>query len=327
MIKKISHTEEKILRELEKDSRVHFTQIGKKLRRSQQQISNSIITLANRGVVKGFYPIIDYSILDTISFCVYFKVNYSSNEIFNRLIKTLIKNSHTSYIATCTGRFDLICTFLAQNPSQFNKVLHEIIEKYPDELPYYNVLTRIVSRYFGRKYLFKSISYPKEIIFGGDREPKILDTFDLNVLNEISEDARKSTVVIANTFSVTPKTVISHIKKLEKKGLIAGYKVILDPRLYKFSPRKILIKYHNISSVLEEKLIRFLKFHPNVTALSKTLGEWDIEIEIETKNTEEFRIFEIELRQKFIALIQTIESFSIYETLKINHFPRFLLHQ
>ena len=87
----------------------------------------------------------------------------------------------------------------------------------------------------------------------------------------------------------------------------------------------LLIKYHNISSELENKLISYLKMHPNVVSAVKTLGEWDIEVEIEVEERTELRKIEMEIRQKFALLIQQIEGISIYQVYKKNFFPRFLI--
>jgi len=57
----------------------------------------------------------------------------------------------------------------------------------------------------------------------------------------------------------------------------------------------------------------------------KTLGNWDIEISIEGKDTMELRNIEMEIRQKFVTLIQEVETIPIYTTYKKNLFPRFLL--
>ena len=41
----------------------------------------------------------------------------------------------------------------------------------------------------------------------------------------------------------------------------------------------------------------------------------------------DFRKVEMEIRQRFAALIQEIESVPVYRTYKINYFPRFLIEK
>ena len=86
-----------------------------------------------------------------------------------------------------------------------------------------------------------------------------------------------------------------------------------------------LRRYHNVSANLENKLILYLKTHPNVIEVVKTLGEWDIEIHLEAPSSIDLRKIEMEIRQKFGLLIQRIETVPLYKTYKLNYFPSFLL--
>ena len=87
----------------------------------------------------------------------------------------------------------------------------------------------------------------------------------------------------------------------------------------------MIIKYHNVSSEVENELVDYLKTHPNIVGVVKTLGEWDLEIEIEADNEKELRRIEMKIRQEFALLIQQIESIPLYRSYKKNFFPRFLI--
>ncbi|MBW2992136.1 Lrp/AsnC family transcriptional regulator [Candidatus Woesearchaeota archaeon] len=319
-------TEKLILSRLELNSRSPFSHFSGKIRKSQQLVSYTVASLIKKGIIRGFYTLIDYSKLNVLNFRVYFKLNYINKEKFDELTRFLVSDPHTSWVCACGGRYDLICTFLALNPSQFNKTLRRIMEEFPEQLQNYVVLTTIVNHDFGRKYLFRETSmiHP-HIIFGGDRMPEDIDDIDMKILDELSDDARKNSAVISNRISFTPKSVIHRIKKLRKRNMIKGFKPVIDPESMGYTTDLLLIKYHNISVGLEDKLIAYLKAHPNIVSLVKTLGMWDLEIRIETKNLIEFRRIEMELRQKFKSVIQQIESIPLYNSFKINYFPRFLM--
>jgi DNA-binding Lrp family transcriptional regulator len=267
-----------------------------------------------------------YSTLDIISVRVYLRINHVKENSLKELIKYLISRKDTSWISTIGGNYDLICTFFAYNASQFNKNLREIISKFPQLIKEFTILTTIVIRNFDRTYLAKSI-ISNERFIGGDRKPEKIDKIDTILLNLISENARASSVQLARKLSITPKTVISRIKELEKKEIITGYKTHIEIRNMNYISKLLLIKYHNISVELEINLINFLKYHQNVISVVKTLGEWDLEITIEAKDTKDFRKIEIEIREKYSTLIQNIKSLPLYENLKKNFFPKFILEE
>lgn len=56
-----------------------------------------------------------------------------------------------------------------------------------------------------------------------------LSDIELKLLRLLSQNARAPTRSIANLMNVTEATVRYHIKKLEEKGIIKGYSVIIDP--------------------------------------------------------------------------------------------------
>lgn len=317
--------ERNILARLEEDGRTQFSAIGKRLRRSQQQVSYVVNGLVERGAVQSFYTIIDYAKLNLLHFRVYFHITYLNEKKFQSLIEELVLEPSTCWVATCGGSHDLICTFLAANPSRFNKTLHAIMERFPDQLGNYTVLTTVVNRHAGRKYLFREPGALKEIIFGGDREPLPLDEGDLRLLHGISVDARKSSVKLAAEIGVTPKTVIERLKRLAERKLILGYKPRLDPDAAGLITALLLVRYHNISSETEKELISYLTAHPNVVSAVKTLGEWDLEIEIEAFEQRELRRIEMEIRQRFVQLIQQIANIPLYRCFKKQYFPDFLL--
>lgn len=319
MLKKI---EEKILKKLELDSRTPFSKIGKQLMTSEQRVSYIVKSLKKRKIIQSFHTIIDYSRFNLLSFRVFFKINYITEKKHNELIDFLVKHPNSYEILSCGGRYDLICNFLAHNPSQFNKLLKSIMEKYPDQLQNYEVLTTIVIRNFGKKFLFNQEEIiPKQMIIGGDRMPLKIQHIDKKILSEIATDARKSSVQIAGKLNISPKTVISRIKNLKKQKIILGYRPLINIGYLNYF---LLIRYHNVSKELEQKFIEFLKIHPKINLLTKTVGSWDLEIEVEVKDLKEFRKIERKIRQRFAVLIQKIESIPIYALHKRTFFPEFL---
>ena len=153
---KLKKMEKALLEELETNARRPFSTIGKKIRSSQQHVSYAVNSMIKKGIIQKFYTLIDYSKLDVLKFRVYFRINYIDEEKLKELFDYLSLEPHTSGVFACGGKFDIICTFFTSNPSQFNKTLRKIMEKFPVQLQNYTVLTTIVNREFGRKYLFKN---------------------------------------------------------------------------------------------------------------------------------------------------------------------------
>lgn len=323
----LNSTERSVLNLLNSNSRLSFSQIGLKIKKSQQLVSSTVKTLTDKKIINNYYTLIDYSRLGVLNFRVYFKLSYIDKNRVEKFIDYLTNYPHTSWLVNCGGKFDLICSFYALNPSQFYKYLKQIIMKFPKLIKEYTLLTTIVMRLFKSEVSSNTNTYSKEIIIGGDRNIIVLKDVDLSILNLLSENARISSVDIGNKLNLTPKTIISHIKKLETKKIISGYTTQIEPKQMSGNLIILLIKYRNTFVRLEQKFIDYLRTQPDVTRITKTLGEWDLEIILNVEDKERFRNIELEIKEKFASLIYDIQNITIYEERKINFFPKIILEK
>ena len=58
----------------------------------------------------------------------------------------------------------------------------------------------------------------------------ILDAVDLKILQKLQRDARASFKKIAGEIGVSEATVFVRVKKLQRNGVIKGFKAIVDPK-------------------------------------------------------------------------------------------------
>jgi len=308
-----------LLFELDRNYRNPYSKIARKIRMSQQLVNYKVKAMVENGSIMGNYPLIDYSRLGYLNFHVYFKVNYVSRERFAELVGDLKKHESIISIMEADGRHDLMTVFAAKNPSAFNKMLREVISSNPKQLKKCMVLTSVVEHHFPKNYLVNRMKI-NDVVTGGDREQAEIDDTDKKIMKALVEN-RKNVVEISQASGVSPQTVISHLKQLEKKEVIKGYRMILDMKKLGFIENKILIKFHTISVDRENQLSDFCKAHQNITEFVKTFGEWDMEITVETKTKEEFRNIFIALREKFSDVIADFDNFTVVRTYKKQMMP------
>jgi Lrp/AsnC family transcriptional regulator, leucine-responsive regulatory protein len=56
-----------------------------------------------------------------------------------------------------------------------------------------------------------------------------LDPTDERILRELSRDARGSNVALAARIGLSPSACLRRVQDLERRGVIAGYRAVLDP--------------------------------------------------------------------------------------------------
>jgi hypothetical protein len=84
---------------------------------------------------------------------------------------------------------------------------------------------------------------------------------------------------------------------------------------------KLCIKLKDYNEKNLEELIDFFKINPHVIHLIKSLGSWELEIELEENNINNIYNYTKELKDKFAKVIKQIELVTITKELKLDFFP------
>lgn len=316
----------KLLAELENNARQTLSQIAKKLSTSQQVISYRIKSLESRRIVGGYYTLINITNLGYESYRTMIRLTNINNQKNTEIISYLTKHPNVLWLVECGGRWDLLINFMARNLIQYNNILRDFKNKFPQQIQNYDILMTVEMIYFGRGYFIKkSREIKKPLYFGREFKPAKVDKVDLQILNLISEKARLNSVEIAKKIGISPNTVILRIKNMEKNGLIQGFKPLIHLENTPFSGYKALVKFQNITENVEKDIICFLRNDVNVVAVLKLVGGWDFEIEFEIDSKERMLEITRNFRDKFKEVIKEFEVIPLFHEYKYNFFPRDLI--
>ena len=162
----------------------------------------------------------------------------------------------------------------------------------------------------------------KELLdFGGSPEKVKIDETDHKILKAISVNARISSPELAEKTGLTTDVVRYRVNRLEKEEIIQAFRVWIDLDLIGYKFYKVLVNLQNHDEESLKKLISFCKSHKNVVYILKTLGGWDMEIEIEVRDVKDFHDFVIQLRNNFQSIIKEYQPLMIFRDYKIDYYP------
>jgi DNA-binding Lrp family transcriptional regulator len=314
-----------LLAELDENARRSASLLAARTKMSQQLVGYKIKKLLRDRVIWNFYTQVDYAKLGYLRFSAHFKILYISKEHVRKLIGHFIHHPSVVGVEECGGRWDLVVTFMAPNPSHFNKVLREIMYQFPRQLRECTVLTTVVIHEFARKYLPKKRKPEEERrakIVGGDREYLELDEIDRKLIHALLDNARISAMETGRQVGRTAKAVIQRRKRLIKLHIIKGYRPLLSLRKLGYGQHHVLIRYHNLSKDAEESILEYCRMSPYVVRLTKTLGEYNLWLDLETKSPEEFRSVCVELRERYEDIIQDFETYPVYRVYRRSYLPQ-----
>ena len=112
-----------------------------------------------------------------------------------------------------------------------------------------------------------------------------IDGIDKKILRALMEDARTPVLEIARNVGISGAAIHQRLKKLEKSGLLAGSKFVINPKVLGYTTMAFVGVYLD-KAVSNPEAVKQLQRVPEVIECHYTTGEWSIFIKILSKDNE-----------------------------------------
>jgi len=112
-----------------------------------------------------------------------------------------------------------------------------------------------------------------------------IDGIDKKILRALMADARTPILEIARNVGISGAAIHQRLKKLEKSGLLAGSKFVINPKVLGYTTMAFVGVFLD-KAVSNPEAVKQLKRIPEVIECHYTTGNWSIFIKILTKNNE-----------------------------------------
>lgn len=316
----IDKIDRKILVELEFNARMQLTMLGKKIRLSPQRIKYRLDNLVNKGVIRQFVPLINVANLGYEYYRIYFRYEDVNEDKEQEIIEYFVNHDNVYWVVSMMGRWDLQILILARNMLHFHKLYNEIIEKFGNHLRQ-NVTSVSITNYHQRRTYLLNKNSEMQYSYGGEPIIKKIDKIDKKIIEKLNQNARMSIVDIAHSAGLTPKAVIYRIKRLEKENIIQTYRAWLDIIGMGYQYYKILATLRVINKQIENKILSFCRMQKYVTYIITCVWPWNLELEIECENEQQFLEVMKDFKIMFGNLILDQEVVKIYKEHKLKYLP------
>jgi len=313
---KLTLKDRKILYELDKNARISFAQIGKRIGLSPEVVHYRVKKLEERGIIIQYQTAIDYEKLNLIHFKICLKFNGIPLKTEEIIYSRLKKIPQIIWIAKCQGDWDCMISCTVNNIEELDQIKDKIIittNQYIAEKSI-SILSGLWS--FPRNYLIKKKTETK---FKKEEMPKI-DNLDLKLLRILSRDARKPVVDIVKELNSTVKIITTRIRKLIKTGVIKNFRLVINYDKLGIHFYKTFFYIKNPNQQRLKQLLSKLNINPNIIHNLKVIGDWDLEPEFEFENKAEFQKTIQSLLNEFPDIIQRISVITILKEYKYTFF-------
>lgn len=317
----IDRIDKKILFELDSNSRLSNQKIAKNLHLTKERVNYRIKKLIKNKVITRFFSEIDFSKFGYYGYKIYLQFQDINKKKEEEIWQYLSKHPNAIWMVKCTGKWDAIFGFVAEDITEFNDILLEFLNKYGQYVQNKQIVTNISHYIYSRKWLVDSqANFITK--FGGKIEKIKIDKRDRIILRELAKNSKTPVIELSEKTGLSAPQVLYRIKNLIKKKILISFKIDIDLSKFNYQFCKVFLNLKNISIKKKNNLIKFCVSQKNITALSEVIAPWDIELEFEVENFNQLMDITSELRNRFSDIFRNFESVIITKESGRIHIPK-----
>ena len=152
--------------------------------------------------------------------------------------------------------------------------------------------------------------------------PISIDSKDVEIIKILEEEGRIPILNLARRVKLSHETVRYRINKLVKNGVIEKFTVSINKSKLGYSIYAvIMISTWNYTQKEWEDFLKYLMDHPNIIAIEKITGNYDLKIAFWTKNSDEFESVSHNIKTRYSKIIKDWQSFIFTRLYKWKELP------
>ena len=145
-----------------------------------------------------------------------------------------------------------------------------------------------------------------------------LSKFDRQIMSLLQMRGRMEFTKMAEILNVSVGLVHQRFKYLIKSGVITRTTYTFNHKIVGLNLYRVLFKLIQFDQDRMNEFYNFCVIHPNINHYIKTMGNWDLMLDIEIKNREKLRDLLLEIKHNFKDILARVEINEIYALEKFN---------
>jgi Lrp/AsnC family transcriptional regulator, leucine-responsive regulatory protein len=313
--------DKRILYELDLDARQSISEIAKKVELSKQAVHYRIKRLVKNKVITSFFMMLDTKKIGYSFYDLFLQLQNMTKEKEKELIDFLKGMDTVGWIASTTGKWNLVIAIFTRDIMQFNESLNEIYNKFGNNIREKKFIIDMSAILCKNKYLVEPTSYLSKDEYYGNEEIFKLDKKDISLLKTLDTDPRMSILELSKQTGIAFDTIKRKLSKLKGEGVIQGFKIKIDPAAFGYEWHIVLIELNCINESEKLKFIKKLQQHKSVVFIINTVGDWNLMVDLHVENNAHFQEVLSEFKDEFGSIIKSYENLMVVKDHKTTYVP------
>lgn len=314
----LDNTDRKLLAVLDLNARQTNSQLARQLHLSKEVVGYRLRKLEERGFIKGYYTVLNPSLLGITYYRILIKFHSLDPKTEKEILGMLVGHPHVGWVATCFGKYDLIGVIEVQDSYQFDQFLSDFLGRYGSLIVEKEITIFASSYSFNKKFLTVSF-HPQRLEYIHQPRRLPVDETDLKIIQTLSSNARLRLVALAQLLRLTPRSIAQRIQKLQKTGILQGFRVSVDFSKLGYIYTHTLIRLDDVAA--RNRIMDFFEQHQSTLYGAFQIGAYDISIEAVVKDLAGLQSFLQEMRNLFSKEIKTYDALIITREYKLTYYP------
>jgi Lrp/AsnC family transcriptional regulator, leucine-responsive regulatory protein len=297
-----------LLTELDADSHRSFNDIAAKLRMKKSTVAYRVARLQELQIIRGFHTVIDVGRLGLTGFRLYLKLQGATISDVAKLLRFLVDDPKVMWVVSVQGVYDIGAVVLVNEISEIHEFWQSLLLKFRPILGERHLTIMSGVHYHPRNFITQKpkAARPILILTTAVKNPEV-DRSDWAILRLIGSDCRRPLAEIARAAKLSLPTVTRRIKRLEKSGVIAGYRSVFGYEALGWLYVKVHLVLLATAPARVREINTFLASNSLVIYQNDVIGGDDFEFELQAENENQVTTFLNELRQRFGDSLHSIK--------------------
>ena len=283
---------------MEEDCRISASKIAKQTNLSPEGVIKVIKRLQNNKILAKFKTKISYSRMGYTLLPVNIKLKKVNKDIIKRIKATIKQHKSFTWYKFCEGEYDLMLSFKigsAADRSDMNNLISKLSDLIAEkEVSVVLSAFEICKSFLDQKHknkIFKTLDHTEK--------PIDLSQEDHKLINLLRKNSRESVLTLANKLNSTARKVMVQLKRLEKAGVISGFKSKINMTILNYQPCIALMTLGECTDNDFKKFISYCRYAPGIHYFLHQIGRYDVELTIDSKSLEDLYNLVDDMRNKF----------------------------